>query len=127
MSARDARRPARDTAVAPSARSRPDTSATDWLKSAPGGIRLLVSASPRASRTEVVGVVEGRLRVRVAEPPVEGAANDELVRFLARSLGVPRSAVSVSAGAGGRRKTVLVRGVAHAAAQSLLEGHGHRA
>jgi hypothetical protein len=75
----------------------------------------------------VVGVVEGRLRVRVAAPPVEGAANEELVRFLSRSLGVPRSAVSVTAGAGGRRKTVLVRGVAPAAAQSLLEGRGHRA
>jgi len=75
----------------------------------------------------VVGVVEGRLRVRLAAPPVEGAANEELVRFLSRSLGVPRSAVSVTAGAGGRRKTVLVRGVAPAAAQRLLEGHGHRA
>ena len=97
-------------------------SATDWLKSAPGGIRLLVSASPRASRTEVVGVVEGRLRVRVAAPPVEGAANAELVRFLARSLGVPQSAVTVTAGATGRRKTVLVRGVAPAVGLSLLEG-----
>ena len=69
-------------------------------------------AAPRASRTEVIGVVEGRLRIRVAAPPVEGAANEELVRFLARSLGVPRSAVTVTAGAAGRRKTVLVRGVA---------------
>jgi uncharacterized protein (TIGR00251 family) len=75
----------------------------------------------------VVGVVEGRLRVRLAAPPVEGAANEELVRFLSRSLGVPQGAVSVTAGAGGRRKTVLVRGVAPAAAQSLLEGRGHRA
>ena len=100
--------------------------ATDWLKIAPGGISLLVSASPRASRTEVAGVAEGRLRVRVAAPPVEGAANAELVRFLARSLGVPQSAVTVTAGATGRRKTVLVRGVAPAAAQRLLEGHGHR-
>ncbi|MGA2384398.1 MAG: DUF167 domain-containing protein [Gemmatimonadales bacterium] len=99
----------------------------DWLTPVPGGIRILVSASPRASRTEVAGVAEGRLRVRVAAPPVEGAANQELVRFLAKSLGVPPSAVAVTAGAAGRRKTVLVRGVAPAAAQSLLEGHGHRA
>jgi uncharacterized protein len=93
----------------------------------PGGVSILVAASPRASRTEVTGIAEGRLRIRVAAPPVEGAANEELVRFLSRSLGVPQSAVSVTAGAGGRRKTVLVRGVPPAAAQSLLEGHGHRA
>ena len=96
-----------------------------WCKVAPGGISLLLSVSPRASRTEVAGVAEGRLRVRVAAPPVDGAANEELVRFLARSLGVPRSAVTVTVGSGGRRKTVLVRGVAPAAAQRLLEGHGH--
>jgi uncharacterized protein (TIGR00251 family) len=127
VSAPDGRRPANDSSDAPPPRSGPRTSATDWLKSAPGGVSLLVSASPRASRTEVVGVVEGRLRVRLAAPPVEGAANEELVRFLSRSLGVPQSAVSVTAGAGGRRKTVLVRGVAAAAAQGLLAGHGHRA
>jgi uncharacterized protein len=112
---------------APSARSRPDAGAAEWLAPVPGGIRLLVSASPRASRTEVAGVAEGRLRVRVAAPPVEGAANEELVRFLARSFRVPQSAVTVTAGAAGRRKTVLVRGVAPAAAASLLTGHGRRA
>ena len=122
MSARDARRPATDAAVAPSARSRPDTSATDWLHPAPGGVTIAVAASPRASRTEVAGVADGRLRIRIAAPPVEGAANDELVRFLAKSLGVPRSAVAVTAGAAGRRKTVLVRGIAAAAARSLLPG-----
>ena len=97
-----------------------------WLAPVPDGVRLLVSAAPRASRTEVAGVAEGRLRVRVAAPPVEGAANDELVRFLSRALGVPKSAVAVTAGAAGRRKTVLVRGVTALAAQGLLEGRPRR-
>jgi uncharacterized protein (TIGR00251 family) len=91
-----------------------------WLKPAAGGIAILVAASPRASRTEVAGVAAGRLRIRLAAPPVEGAANEELVRFLARALGVPRSAVAVTAGAAGRRKTVLVRGIAAAAVRDLL-------
>jgi len=95
-------------------------SATDWLQAAPEGVTLLVAASPRASRTEIAGVAEGRLRVRVAAPPVEGAANEELVRFLARALGVPKSAVGVTSGTAGRRKTVLVRGVAPAAVRGLL-------
>ena len=86
-----------------------------------------MTASPRASRTAVAGIAEGRLRVRLAAPPVEGAANEELVRLLSRSLGVPRSAVAVTAGLSGRRKTVVIRGVTEAAAQSLLEGIGRRA
>jgi len=93
-----------------------------WCKVAPGGISLLLSVSPRASRTEVAGVADGRLRVRVAAPPVDGAANEELVRFLARALGVPQRAVTVTAGAGGRRKTVEIRGVTAAAARGLFPG-----
>jgi uncharacterized protein (TIGR00251 family) len=94
----------------------------DWLLAAPGGVSVFVVAAPRASRTEVAGVGEGRLRVRVAAPPVGGAANEELVRFLAKALGVPKRAVSVTAGAASRRKTVVVRGVAEAAARTLLAG-----
>ncbi len=90
------------------------------MRRAPDGVSLLVAASPRASRTEVTGVAEGRLRIRVAAPPVEGAANAELVRFLARALGVPKGAVEVTAGAGGRRKTVRVRGIGAEAARGLL-------
>jgi uncharacterized protein (TIGR00251 family) len=93
---------------------------TGWLRATAGGIRLAVLAAPRASRTEVAGLAEGRLRVRLAAPPAEGEANHELVRFLARTLGVPRSAVAVTAGAGGRRKTVEVHGVVEADARSLL-------
>jgi uncharacterized protein (TIGR00251 family) len=70
-----------------------------------------VELQPRASRTEVVGWRDGRLRLRVTAPPVEGAANAALVALLAESLGVPRRAVSVVAGAAGRRKRVRVEGV----------------
>jgi uncharacterized protein (TIGR00251 family) len=93
---------------------------TGWLRDTPAGISLAVLAAPRASRTEVAGVVEGRLRIRLAAPPVAGEANDELIRYLARALGVPRSAVAVTAGASGRRKTVAVRGVVAREAQARL-------
>lgn len=84
---------------------------TPWLEPGADGVRLAVVVTPRASRTELAGVAGGRLRVRVAAPPVDGAANEELVRFLARSLGLGRSAVALAAGAAGRRKTVLVTGM----------------
>jgi uncharacterized protein (TIGR00251 family) len=122
VSAPDGHRPPNDTSDAPPARSGPRTSATDWLRPAPGGFSLSIAAAPRASRSEVTGVAAGWLRIRVAAPPVEGAANQELVRFLARALGVPKRAVTVTAGAAGRRKTVLVTGVAESAVRRLLPG-----
>jgi hypothetical protein len=70
-----------------------------------------VWAQPRARRTGLAGVADGRLRVRVAAPALEGRANRELCRFIAEELGVPRSQVRVTGGETSRRKTVLVTGV----------------
>lgn len=83
---------------------------------------LTIHVVPRARRTEVAGRHGDALRVRIAAPPVDGAANAELVRFVAERLGVPRRAVAVVSGAGGRRKTLSVAGVTRAAAErSLLQ------
>ncbi len=65
---------------------------------------------PRASRSEIVGEHNGALRVRIAAPPVDGAANEELVRVLARSFGLPRGAVEITAGHSSKIKTVRVTG-----------------
>lgn len=75
-------------------------------------VRIPVRAQPRASRSELAGEYDGALKVRLAAPPVEGAANEELVRFLARLLGVPKSAVRVVSGDTARNKMVEVDGVA---------------
>jgi uncharacterized protein len=84
---------------------------------------------PRARRTEVTGRHGDGIRVKVAAPPVDGAANAELTRFLAERLGVPRRAVTIVSGAGGRRKIIAVAGlVTGAAIRMLLEnGTGERA
>lgn len=86
------------------------------------GVRFAVRAQPRASRSEVVGVHGDALRVRLAAPPVDGEANDELVRCLARWLGVPRRAVNLVAGATGRNKVVEIEGVTAAEVERALEG-----
>jgi hypothetical protein len=62
------------------------------------------------------------LRVRVAAPPVEGAANEELIRTLARALGVPRSAVEIVSGDRSKSKRVRVRGADGARLEGLLRG-----
>jgi len=67
---------------------------------------------PRASRDEVAGAgADGVLRVRLTAPPVEGRANEALVRFLAEELGVPRRQVRLVSGESSRTKVVSIEGV----------------
>ncbi|HET6668912.1 MAG TPA: DUF167 domain-containing protein [Pyrinomonadaceae bacterium] len=82
-------------------------------------LSFTVRVVPRASRTQIVGEADGALRVRVAAPPVDGAANDELVRVLARALKVSRSAVAITAGQTSRLKRVAVSGIAPEALLTL--------
>lgn len=86
-------------------------SAPAGVRAAPGGAELAVLVKPRAPRSELCGVRDGAFEVRVAAPPVDDAANDELVRLLAKALGVPRSAVEVARGERSRHKGVRVRGL----------------
>lgn len=91
-----------------------------WLREVPGGVALEILVQPRASRTRVVGEHDGRLKIQLAAPPVDGEANAALVDFLARSLGVRRSDVAIERGETGRRKTVRVAGAAPAAVRAAL-------
>ena len=77
---------------------------------------------PNAARTEVAGPYGEALRIRLAAPPVDGAANDALVRFLAERLGVPRAAVRIEHGHGGRSKVVAIDQIDPASAARRLLG-----
>ena len=81
------------------------------LEPAPDGVIVAVRVVPRASPAGPVGVRDGAMLVRLASPPVDGAANDELIALLARLLGVPRRAVTIVSGARSRTKRVKVAGV----------------
>ena len=72
------------------------------------GVLLQLSVVPNARRTEVDGLHDGALRVRLAAPPIDGRANEALVGWLAKSLGVPRRDVEVLRGESSRRKQVAV-------------------
>ena len=69
-----------------------------------------VRVIPRAKRTEIVGIRDGALVVKVAAPPVEGAANDAVVDVLAERLRVPRRNIRIVSGAASRRKRVEIAG-----------------
>lgn len=66
---------------------------------------------PRASRTEIVGEHDGALKIRISAPPVDGAANAELIAFLAKLCKVAKQQVTIESGATGRRKRVRIAGL----------------
>ena len=81
------------------------------VRSVAGGVRFDVRVQLRASRNEVVGEHDGALRVRLAAPPVDGAANEALVEFLAKVLRVAKRDVKIVSGATSKRKIVEIDGV----------------
>ena len=84
------------------------------------GIRIVLHIQPRASKTEIVGAHGDALKIRLQAAPVDGAANEALIRFVAASLEVPRSAVALVAGSTSRRKILQVDGITPAAATARL-------
>jgi hypothetical protein len=82
---------------------------------------LAIHVQPRAARTEVAGIHGDAIKIRLKAPPVDGAANDELIRYLAERLGVPRAAVRILSGAAARRKRVEVTGPGDARARLLRD------
>ncbi len=75
-----------------------------------GALSFAVRVVPRAARSEIAGTHDGALRVRVAAPPVDGAANDELRRTLARAFDVPTRNVEIKSGHTSKTKQVRVTG-----------------
>src|SRR5690242_15200336 len=90
------------------------------IESMSGGVSIRVHVAPRASANRVLGMHDGALKVALTAPPVEGAANKALVEFLAKRLGVPKSAVELMSGETSRRKVVRVLGINREDALRLL-------
>jgi len=85
-----------------------------------GGLTFNVQVVPRASRSEIVGEHNGALRVRIAAPPVDGAANEELIRILARAFAVKRMAIEITSGHAAKTKQVRVAGGTQTDLQRLV-------
>ena len=98
----------------------PDAAGNDWLRDGSECLRLRVLVGPNAKKTEIVGVQDGALKIKLQAQPIEGRANEALVRILAERLGVPRKSIALTHGASSRNKTVEIRGIALDAALLLL-------
>jgi uncharacterized protein len=87
-----------------------------------GRVRFSVRVQPRASRSEIAGVYGDALKIRLTAPPVDGAANEELVMFLAGIFAVPRRAIRILTGESSRSKVVEIEGIPVRAVHDVAEG-----
>jgi uncharacterized protein (TIGR00251 family) len=87
-----------------------------------GSITFAVRVIPRSSKTEIVGEHNGALKVKLNSPPVDGAANDELVRLLSKEFGVLRSAIEIVSGQTARTKRIRVTGTQTGHIIDVLKG-----
>ncbi|NLG77351.1 MAG: YggU family protein [Xanthomonadaceae bacterium] len=84
-------------------------------------VRISVYVQPRASKTAIAGMHDGAIKIRLAAPPVDGAANTALIEFIAERVGVARSRVRLVSGASARRKIVEIEGVDAATVAAALQ------
>jgi uncharacterized protein (TIGR00251 family) len=76
-----------------------------------GSVEFQIRVIPRASKTEIVGELAGAVKVRVTSPPVDGAANEELVKLFAKTLGIAKSSVEIVSGQTSKTKRIRITGV----------------
>lgn len=93
-----------------------------FLTDSKEGPLIAVCAQPKASKTRVIGIYGKALKIAVQAPPVDGAANEEIVEFLADLLGVPNRQVVLRRGATSRQKTFLLSGLSLESIRKKLEG-----
>ncbi len=89
-----------------------------WCSVMQGGVRLAVQITPNARKSEVVGLQDDVLKIRLKAQPVDGKANEALVRYIADMLSVPKSAVSITHGHTTKRKIIEVTAI-HLTAETV--------
>ena len=95
---------------------------SDWFRiAANGNITLTLHIQPGAKKTECAGRHGDALKIRLAAPPVDGKANEALIKFVAESMKLPKAAVNLKSGQTSRRKVLEVTG-SDAARISALSG-----
>lgn len=83
-----------------------------------------VRVQPRASREALLGEAEGRLRIALTAPPAEGEANEALVAFLAKKLGIAKREVRLASGAHSREKAIEIKGITESEVRMKLLAAG---
>lgn len=97
-----------------------------YLRATNSGITISIVVKPGAKKFAIIGVHGDRLKIAVDAPPVDGKANEALIRGLSELLHLPQSQLSIIKGQTGRQKTVLISGVNIKAVGLLLDSAARR-
>ena len=92
-----------------------------WINSCENGIRLSAIIQPQSSKNEVTGIYNNALKIRLASPPVDGAANKACIRFFSKLLGVSPSEITIVQGFSSRNKTIEVIGLTEKQFREILK------
>ncbi|HEX21147.1 MAG TPA: YggU family protein [Actinobacteria bacterium] len=82
-----------------------------WIKPTKGGVIITVWLQPRAARAKIIGLYNDSLKIAVTAPPLEGQANRQCLKILAKTLRIPPSSLKIIAGDTSRRKQIFISGV----------------
>lgn len=74
------------------------------------GIKFGIKVVPNSSKCEILGVIGGCVKVKLDVPPIEGKANEKLIKFLSKYFGVPKTNISIISGDTGRNKILFIKG-----------------
>lgn len=88
-----------------------------------GSVTFDVRVVPRSSRSEIVGEHDGALKIRLASPPVDGAANAELIKLMAKFFGVSKAKVEIVSGLQSKTKRLSISGATPEAVEAILKGN----
>lgn len=86
-----------------------------------GGTLLRLYVQPRAAKTRVSGVYDGKLKLSIASPPIDGKANKEVIGFLAKTLGIAKKDLFLKTGANARYKVIAINCLSKEKVQTAIE------
>jgi uncharacterized protein (TIGR00251 family) len=83
----------------------------EWMNETPDGLEVRIRAVPRASKNEIQGMYDGALKIRLTTPPVDGKANQALIKFLSKALKISKAQIELVQGETSRHKMVKITGL----------------
>jgi uncharacterized protein len=92
------------------------------VKESKNGLTFDIQVTPRASRAGIAGQQDEALKVKVTALPVEGAANEAVIKLLAKELGLKKGQVGILAGQKSRRKTIIIKEITKAELEKRING-----
>jgi uncharacterized protein (TIGR00251 family) len=98
---------------------------TPFYNDKKGFLSVTLQVQPRARKSEIVGVHGAALKVKIAASPVDGEANEELIRFFSKFFGVPKSSINLKQGAASRHKVLEIEGVSASEFTQILLKQGY--